>query len=75
MYRRTGNKGIRNTICGLAVLFTAYMVIGRTVAGVHWLTDIIGSVLLSSGLYLIYHGSVKVIDEKENGRRSDNGIS
>lgn len=75
VYRRTGNKGIRNTICGLAVLFTAYMVIGRTVAGVHWLTDIIGSVLLSSGLYLIYHGSVKVIDEKENGRRSDNGIS
>jgi undecaprenyl-diphosphatase len=74
-YRRIENKWIRYIICGSAVLFTAYMVIGRTVAGVHWLTDILGSVILSSGLYMIYHGSVHLIDEKKNGRRIENGIS
>ena len=74
-YRRIENKWIRYIICGFAVLFTAYMVIGRTVAGVHWLTDILGSVMLSSGLYMIYHGSVHLTDEKKNGRRIENGIS
>ena len=34
--------------------FTAFMVIGRLVSGVHWLTDIIGGILLSTGLVLLY---------------------
>ena len=63
-YRRIVNSKIKRGIYVFTVLFTTFMVVGRTVAGVHWLTDIIGSVLLSSGLYLIYHGSVKLIDER-----------
>ena len=63
-YRRIVNSKIKRGIYVFTVLFTTFMVVGRTVAGVHWLTDIIGSVMLSSGLYLIYHGSVKVIDER-----------
>ena len=73
-YRRIDNKGIRYSIYVFTVLFTAYMVIGRTVAGVHWLTDILGSVMLSSGLYMIYHGSVQFIECKSNERRTENGI-
>ena len=34
--------------------FTAFMVLGRLVSGVHWLTDIIGGALLSQGLVLLY---------------------
>lgn len=40
------------------VLFSAFMVIGRLVSGVHWITDIVGSVLLSAGLFYIYKGVV-----------------
>lgn len=32
------------------------MVVGRLISGVHWLSDIIGSILLSAGLVLLYAG-------------------
>ena len=34
--------------------FLAFMVVGRLISGVHWLTDIIGGALLSAGLVLLY---------------------
>ena len=37
-------------------VFLVFMVAGRLLSGVHWLTDIIGGVLLSAGLVAIYSG-------------------
>jgi undecaprenyl-diphosphatase len=34
------------------------MVLGRLVSGVHWFTDIVGAIILSAGLFLIYKGVV-----------------
>ena len=45
------------------ILFSAFMVLGRLVSGVHWLTDIVGAVFLSAGLYLLYCASVAMMDE------------
>ena len=44
-------------VCGI-MLFSVFMVIGRLVSGVHWLTDIIGSVILSAGLFFVYKSAV-----------------
>ena len=42
-------------ICIAALsIFGAFMVIARLVAGVHWISDIIGGGLLSAGLVLLY---------------------
>ena len=37
--------------------FTVFMVVGRLISGVHWLTDIIGGVLVSAGLVALYAGA------------------
>lgn len=44
-------------VCGI-VLFIIFMVGGRLISGVHWLTDIIGGVLLSSSLVMGYRSVV-----------------
>ena len=41
------------------------MVAGRLVSGVHWLTDIAGSVILSAGLFLLYCTAVAYADQKK----------
>lgn len=62
--RRLQNRVMKKGIVTASILFSLFMVIGRTVAGVHWLTDIIGSVLLSAGLFLIYTAIVALHDHK-----------
>ena len=56
--RRIRHTGIKKAVHIFTVLFSLMMVMGRLICGVHWLTDIIGSVLLSRGLFLIYQATV-----------------
>ncbi|MBR5270399.1 MAG: phosphatase PAP2 family protein, partial [Anaerotignum sp.] len=56
--RRLRGKGGKTAIHILAVIFSLFMVIGRLLSGVHWITDIAGSVLLSMGLFFVYQGVV-----------------
>lgn len=51
---RIKNIILRRCIIAVITAFTAFMVIGRLVSGVHWLTDIIGGALLSTGLVMAY---------------------
>ena len=67
--RRCERKIVKRTLSIFAVLFSAFMVIGRSVSGVHWATDIVGSVLLSFGLYKLYQSAVTAID-----LRNKNGV-
>ena len=56
--RRMKNTVTRNIIVKFSVLFSGFMVIGRLISGVHWFTDIVGSVMLSAGLFYIYKAVV-----------------
>lgn len=58
------NSRIKNSIfkrCASIVIiaFIVFMVIGRLISGVHWVTDIIGGALLSAGLVLMYRFFLK----------------
>ena len=54
-FGRIENKLLRNIIVAAIITFMAFMVIGRLISGVHWLTDIIGGLLLSAGLVMMYY--------------------
>jgi undecaprenyl-diphosphatase len=56
--KRLQNPKIKKTTVFVTIIFSLFMVIGRLVSGVHWLTDIIGSCFLSAGLFYIYKAVV-----------------
>ena len=63
--RRVGNQNIKKFFKVMTMMFSIFMVGGRLFSGVHWLTDIIGSVLLSAGLFYSYEKAVRHYDKKE----------
>lgn len=66
--RRCDNRRMKRITMILVGLFSAFMVIGRLISGVHWATDIIGSILLSFGLFSLYQSAVAATDmRKKNG--------
>lgn len=52
---RIKSKTLSRSITAAVNTFTALMVTARLLSGVHWLTDIIGGVLLSAGLVMLYN--------------------
>ncbi len=57
---RLENGILKKCIIWVIVLFIIFMVVGRILSGVHWITDIIGGALLSTGLVTIYHAVIKL---------------
>lgn len=63
------NRMIKNqTVCILAdivaVAIIALMVMGRLLSGVHWLTDIVGGVIISAALVMLYVSAVQMLKDK-----------
>ena len=56
--RRSENVIFKGIIKAFVICFSSFMVLGRLISGVHWLTDIVGSIMLSLGLFCIYKASV-----------------
>ena len=54
LWGRIKRKTLRCCVVCAILGFTLFMVVARLVSGVHWLTDILGGVLLSGGLVAGY---------------------
>ena len=62
---RIRREAVRRAVLGILAAFTVFMVAGRLISGVHWLSDITGGVLLSAGLVMLYAFAMK----REDGGR------
>ena len=69
--RRVENLLIKKVTVVFAIVFSAFMLIGRLISGVHWATDIVASVLLSAGLFMLYQSAVVYMDKIKLYRRED----
>ena len=64
--KRWKKTRIGKWIIFLSAFFSLFMVTGRLFSGVHWVTDIIGSILLSTGIFYLYKAAV-LLYGKEDG--------
>lgn len=56
--RRAKSACVKRAVAAASVAFSVCMVVGRLISGVHWLTDIVGAILLSAGLFAFYKAAV-----------------
>ena len=57
---RIKNNILKRCVAFATTAFIVFMVIGRLISGVHWITDIIGGALLSAGLVLMYRAIINM---------------
>lgn len=62
---RVQNEKLRKMLVWIIAAFITFMVAGRCISGVHWLTDIIGGVLLSAGLVMLYCSIIGWLEERK----------
>lgn len=62
--RRLKNVPIKRIISILTIIYMLFMVIGRLISGVHWFTDIVGSLFFSAGLFCIYQALILLYNKK-----------
>lgn len=74
LYRRAVNSMLRKAVAVFVFAFSAFMVIGRLISGVHWATDIVASVILSAGLFMLYRSVVLYVDNAKRGNRNKDGV-
>ncbi len=64
--RRLNNVRVQKILSIVTIFYMIFMVGGRLISGVHWFTDIVGSVLFSAGLFCIYKAIImKIIKENQ----------
>ena len=64
MVSGSGKKLILDILCIVVLLVLA---VGRTLCGVHWITDIIAGALLSTGLLFLFKGVIERQKESSRG--------
>lgn len=57
---RLQSSAVKRLLSVMITAFIVFMVAGRLISGVHWLSDIIGGALVSAGLVLMYRFFIRL---------------
>ena len=57
-------KGLKVAIVIVGYILIAFTVAGRMLAGVHWFTDIVGAMLLSFALVMLFYSALDYVKDK-----------
>lgn len=60
------NRQLRIAVNLISCLIMFMAIIGRMLSGVHWFTDIIGGILLSAALVMLYYSVLQAINNRKN---------
>ena len=55
------NRAVAGAVCAGLNVLAIFTVIGRALSGVHWLTDIIGGMILSAALVSLFYTALKYV--------------
>ena len=69
------NKAVRNIIIIFGIFIILLAVVGRLFAGVHWFTDILGSLFLSGFLIYFYHTVSLILTYFKEKKKKESKIS
>lgn len=64
LHKMFPNKKTIYIIDAVCIISIIIMIIGRILSGVHWITDIIGAIILSSSLIMLYQGIIELLELK-----------
>lgn len=62
--RLISSKRLRNIVNIFCGIYASFMVIGRVLSGVHWFTDIVGGILISATLVMLYYSTNQLVNSK-----------
>lgn len=65
LYRMLEQKSMRLMIEIVGGIVILLAIVGRMLAGVHWFTDVLGGVLLSAALVMLYYAAVSYLDDRQ----------
>ena len=57
---RLQSSAVKRLLSVVITAFIVFMIVGRLISGVHWLSDIIGGALVSAGLVLMYRFFIRL---------------
>ena len=67
---RISNRVLRIAASAAAIALEVFLVVGRIISGVHWASDIIGGLLLSAGLVVLYYAAVCAVGDHIAGKKN-----
>lgn len=59
-------KWVAHLMSGIELAYMIFLIVGRLLSGVHWLSDVIGALILGASLFFLYLGIYKIGSEKES---------